>query len=79
MARKNEDFSQSDLSYLMRQPEAQELLNRLRQLDSAALSQAVHQAMQGNTEQAKELLNPLMQDRQVQDLADRMRNGHGGI
>lgn len=79
MARKNEDFSQADLARLMQQPATQELLNRLRQLDSAALQQAVHQAMKGNTDEAKQLLTPLMQDRQVQDLADRMRDSHGGI
>ena len=79
MARKNEDFSQDDLARLMQQPEAQALLNRLRQLDSTALQQAVHQAMKGNTEEAKHLLTPLIQDRQVQDLAERMRDGHGGI
>lgn len=79
MAQKNEDFSQADLARLMRQPETRELLARLRQLDSDALQQAVHQAMQGNTEQAKQLLTPLMQDRQVQDLAEKMRDSHGGI
>lgn len=79
MARKNEEFSQSDLARLMQQPEAQQLLERLRQLDSAALQQAVHQAMRGNTESAKNLLTPLMRDQQVQDLAERMRDSHGGI
>lgn len=79
MARKNEEFSQADFARLMQQPEAKELLNRLRQLDSAALQQAVHQAMQGNTEEAKHLLTPMMQDRQVQDLAEKMRDSHGGI
>ena len=79
MARKSEDFSQEDLAWVMRQPETQELLNRLRQLDSAALQQAVHQAMKGNTDEAKHLLTPLIQDRQVQDLTQRMRDSHGGI
>ena len=79
MARKNEDFSQADLAELMRRPEAQELLNRLRLLDSGALQQAVRQAMLGNTRQAKDLLTPLMEDQQVQNLAERMRDSHGGI
>lgn len=79
MARKNDDFSQADLARLLRQPEAQELMARLRQLDSAALQQAVQQAMQGNTAQAKDLLTPLMRDPQVQNLAEKMRDSHGGI
>lgn len=79
MARKNDDFSQADLARMLRQPEARELMARLRQLDSEALQQAVHQAMQGNTAQAKDLLTPMMQDPQVQNLAERMRDSHGGI
>lgn len=79
MARKNEDFSHSDLARMLRQPEAQALMQRLRQLDSAALQQAVQQAMSGNTEGAKELLTPLMQDPTVQHLTNQMRDSHGGI
>lgn len=79
MERKNSDFSQTDLNRILQQPETRELLNRLRQLDSAALRQAVQQAMQGNTEQAKELLTPLMQDQQVQRLTEKMRDSHGGV
>lgn len=79
MAQNYEDFSQGDLARMLRKPEAQELLARLRQLDSATLQQAVQQAMHGNTDGAKELLTPLMQDPTVQNLADRMRDGHGGI
>lgn len=79
MARKNEEFSQGDLARMLRKPEAQELMARLRQLDSAALQQAVQQAMRGNTEEAKQILTPMMQDPTVQDLAGRMRDSHGGI
>lgn len=79
MARKNEEFSQAELSKLLNRPEAQELLARLRALDSAALQQAVRQAMQGNTQEAKQLLTPLMEDGQVQALAEKMRESHGGI
>lgn len=79
MARKNEEFSQNDLARMMRRPEAQELMARLRQLDSSALQQAVQQAMRGNTDEAKELLTPLMRDPTVQDLAGKMRDSHGGI
>ena len=79
MAQNCGNFSQSDLARMMRRPEAQELMARLRQMDSGALQQAVQQAMRGNTEDARELLTPLMQDPEVQGLADRMRDSHGGI
>lgn len=79
MAGKNEDFSQSDLAKIMSKPETKALLNRLRQLDSSALQQAVQQAMQGNAAAAQELLTPMMQDQQVQDLTAQMRNQYGGI
>lgn len=79
MERKNPEFSQSDLARMLRQPEARELMARLRQLDSAALQQAVQQAMSGNTEGAKELLTPMMHDPEVQHLTTRMRDSHGGI
>ena len=77
MAENFGNFSQSDLTRMMQKPEAQALLNRLRQLDSAALQRAVQQAMRGNTEGAKELLTPLMQDPGVQDLAGKMRDCNG--
>lgn len=79
MERKNPEFSQNELARMLRQPEARELMARLRQLDSAALQQAVQQAMSGNTEGAKHLLTPLMQDPTVQNLTERMRDSHGGI
>lgn len=79
MERNNPEFSQSDLAKLLHQPEAQQLMSRLRQMDGAALQQAVRQAMSGNTEGAKKLLSPLMQDPTVQDLTTRMRDSHGGI
>ena len=76
---KNQDFSQEDLAQMLRRPEAQELLSRLRQLDSAALHNAVHQAMQGNTDSARQILTPMMQDPKIQSLAEQMRGGYGGI
>ena len=79
MAGKNEDFSQSDLAKIMSKPETKALLSRLRQLDSSALQEAVQQAMKGNAAAAQELLTPMMQDQQVQDLAAQMRNQYGGI
>lgn len=79
MVQKNEDFSQSQLRELLQSPEAAALLGRLRQMDAAALQQAVNLAFQGQTQQARDVLTPMLQDEQVQDLTRKMRNEHGGI
>lgn len=79
MFQKNGDFSQSDLARMLRQPEAQQLLARLQQLDQSALQRAVDMAFRGDTAGAKDALSPLLQDDQVQKLSERMRDGNGGI
>lgn len=79
MAQKRENFSQEELSRLLRQPQAQELMNRLRQLDRAALEEAVRLAMAGDQAGAVEALEPVMNDGQVQSLTRQMRDGYGGI
>lgn len=79
MFQKNGDFSKSDLDRMLRSPEAQALLARLQQLDQAALQNAVDKAFRGDTAGAKEALSPLLADRQVQQLSEQMRDGHGGV
>ena len=79
MFQKNGDFSRSELERMLRQPEAQALLARLQQLDQAALQNAVDKAFRGDTAGAKEALSPLLADRQVQQLSEQMRDGHGGV
>ena len=79
MFQKNDDFSKSDLERMLRSPEAQALLARLQQLDQAALQNAVDKAFRGDTAGAKEALSPLLADRQVQQLSEQMRDGHGGV
>ena len=79
MFQKNGDFSKSDLERMLRSPEAQALLARLQQLDQAALQNAVDKAFRGDTTGAKEALSPLLADRQVQQLSEQMRDGHGGV
>lgn len=79
MFQKNGDFSKSDLDRMLRSPEAQALLARLQQLDQAALQSAVDKAFRGDTAGAKEALSPLLADRQVQQLSEQMRDGHGGV
>ena len=79
MFQKNGDFSKSDLERMLRTPETQALLARLQQLDQAALQNAVDKAFRGDTAGAKEALSPLLADRQVQQLSEQMRDGHGGV
>ena len=79
MFEKNHDFSQSDLAGLLRQPEAQALLERLKQMDPAALQSAVNMAFRGNQEGARDALSPLLSDPEVQRLSKQMRDGHGGV
>ena len=79
MFQKNGDFSKSDLERMLRSPEAQALLTRLQQLDQAALQNAVDKAFRGDTAGAREALSPLLADRQVQQLSEQMRDGHGGV
>ena len=79
MFQKNSEFSQSELSRMLRQPEAQALLERLKQMDPAALQSAVNMAFRGNQEGARDALSPLLSDPEVQRLSKQMRDGHGGI
>ena len=79
MFQKNNDFSASDLEQLLRSAEAQALLAKLSQMDSAALQNAAALALRGDTAAAQEALSPLLADREVRQLSEQMRNGHGGI
>jgi hypothetical protein len=79
MFQKNGEFSQSDLARMLRQPEAQALLERLQRLDQGALQRAVDLAFRGDTAGAKDALSPLLEDDEVQKLSQRMRDSDGGI
>ena len=79
MFEKNHDFSRSDLTDLLRQPETRALLERLKQMDPAALQNAVNLAFRGNTEGAKDALSPLLSDPEVQRLSGQLRENHGGV
>ena len=79
MFQKNNEFSQSDLSRMLRQPEAQALLERLKQMDPTALQNAVNMAFRGNTDGARDALSPLLSDPEFQRLSQQMRDGHGGV
>ena len=79
MFQKNNEFSQSELSRMLRQPEAQALMERLKQMDPAALQNAVNLAFRGNTEGAKDALSPLLSDPEVQRLSKQMRDSDGRV
>ena len=79
MFQKNHDFSQSDLSRMLAQPEARALLERLKQMDTAALQNAVNLAFKGDTSGAKDALSPLLSDPEVQRLSQQMRDSHGRV
>ena len=77
MWKKNDDFSQPDISRLLATKEAMALAAMLRQMDTDTLSRAAALASQGNTAQARELLAPLMNDPKVRDLICRMEGSNG--
>ncbi len=77
MMEKNNDFSQTELARMLKQPETQALLTRLQQLDPSAIDSAVKMASNGNTDAARELLEPLMQDEQIQHLTQKLRQRNG--
>ena len=79
MAKKNEDFSKTDLLRLLHQPQTQALLAYLQQMDASVLQEAAQKAAQGDTAGAQQLLSPLLEDEQVRRLTDEMRQDHGGI
>ncbi len=79
MFQKNSEFSQSELTRMLRQPEAQALLERLKQMDPAALQNAVNLAFRGNTEGARDALSPLLDDPEIQRLSKQMRDSDGRV
>lgn len=77
MWKNSEDFSKRDLARLLASPEAKALAAMLQQMDTDTLNKAAAAASQGNPEQAKELLSPLMGDPKVQELISRMEENNG--
>ena len=79
MNQNSSEFSRSDLLKMLQDPQTQALIRRLQQLAPNAIQQAASAATHGETERAKELLAPLLRDDEVQKLAKKMREGHGGV
>ena len=79
MWKKNDDFSSEDISRLLNSPQAMALAAMLQKMDPNLLSQAADAATKGDTDTAKKLLSPLMQDPTVNDLLGQMGGKHGGV
>ncbi len=79
MLKNNSEFSREKLLELLRQPQAQALFARLRQLDPEALQQAAQKAAQGDAQGAASTLSHLTQDETVRQLTEEMRHSNGGV
>lgn len=77
MMQNNPDFSKAQLMKMLQRPETKALMARLQQLDASAIEQAAKLASGGNAEAAKDLLSPLLQDEQVQNLTQKLRDENG--
>lgn len=77
MWKKSDDYSKEDIARLLKSPEAMQLAHMLRQMDVDALNRAASAASQGNTAQAQEALNPLLQDPKIKELLSKLGGNHG--
>ena len=77
MWKKSDDFSNPDLVRLLASPQAQQLARMLGQMDPATLSRAAELATRGDTEGAKKMLSPILNDPKVKDLQESMEDTHG--
>ena len=72
----NNDAIQQALK-MANSPAGQQLLQMLRAKGGDGLNRAMQQASSGNYEEAKKLLNQMMQDPQTRELLNRMGGNHG--
>lgn len=79
MNEKNREFSSAAFSELLKSKEAMALAGMLRQMDPQLLSRAASLAGSGQTEQAKQLLQPILEDQKVRQLLKKMEDSNGGI
>lgn len=68
MQEKSKNFSMEDARRIAQSAAGQQLLDLLKQSDSAQLQNAAQQAASGNYEAAKQALTPLLNSPQVQAL-----------
>lgn len=72
MKKKSDNFSAEDFQRLMQTTTGQQLLDIIRNADSPQLQRAAALAVQGKTEQAKDLLADLLNDPQIQQLISQL-------
>lgn len=72
MQKDPKNFSMQDAMRLASTPAGRQLLAILQQSDSAAMRSAMEQASNGNYEQAKQVLGPLLASPEVQKLLQQL-------
>lgn len=77
MTDKNNDYSTPNPAHLLQNPKVQKLLVHLQQMDPELLRQAVSLASSGHTDQAQQILSPILKNEEVQQLAKEMRESNG--
>ena len=77
MGEKIQDFSAEEIRRLMGTPEAKELAAMLKKMDSGTLSKAASLTGKGDVDQAKAMLQPILDDPRVKELLKRMGNKDG--
>lgn len=71
---KNPTLSPQQLKQMMAMPEMRQLLQLLQKDGGQALQQAAQQFRAGNTEAAQETLRPLMQDKETEQLLNKLNS-----
>lgn len=77
MTDKNNDFSTPSPAQLLSNPQVQKLMAHLQTMDPELLRQAASLASSGHTAEAQQLLSPIINDAQVQQLTQEMRDNNG--
>ena len=77
MWKKSDDFSSADMAKLLSSPQAQALAQLLQQMDPNILNQAANLAAQGNAQDAKDLLSPVLQDPKIKKLLQSREDPNG--
>ena len=65
-------FNEKDISRVLCSPEGQKILKLLNQDGGQALRQAANALRNGNTEEAKRIISPIMESEEAAQLIDRL-------
>lgn len=72
MQKNSSEFSTKDAMELAKSPAGQQLINLLKNTDSAALQKAMREAASGNFEKAKESLTPFLEKEETQAILKKL-------